>query len=213
MGTEGQSPPFSPDSRLSQPLGTTLGHPVSRYGVLRSSRSPAADVDGGSQLGVRLRFPQDLVGDGGGVALPEEQKAQQVHDRVALRPPEVAVRRLVGRVAQVEQQRGDGVGHHRALGTQDLVAADLHALHLQHVLELRGIFYLYLEEEDRLACRDVVVLALLLLLAGVLLLGAVAAAVGDDVDVALVRRPVYKALGRLVYLYAFLAQLERAVDP
>src|SRR5215212_8676265 len=160
MGTEGQSPPFSPDSRLSQPLGTTLGHPVSRYGVLRSSRSPAADVDGGSQLGVRLRFPQDLVRDGGGVALPEEQKAQQVHDRVALRPPEVAVRRLVGRVAQVEQQRGDGVGHHRALGTQDLVAADLHALHLQHVLELRGIFYLYLEEEDRLACREVVVLAL-----------------------------------------------------
>src|SRR5215208_1403489 len=178
------------------------------------ARSPAADVDGGASLGIRLRLPQDLVRDGGGVPLPKEQVAEQVHNRVALGPPEIAVRRLVGGVAQVQQQRGDGVGDDRALGTQDLVAADLHALHLQHVLELRGIFYLYLEEEDRLACRDVVVLALLLLLAGVLL-GVVAAAppVGDDVDVALVRRPVYKALGRLVDLYPLLPELEGAVRP
>src|SRR5215212_11314874 len=176
------------------------------------ARSPAADVDGGASLSIRLRLPQDLVGDGGGVALPKEQVAEQVHNRVALGPPEVAVWSLVGRIAQVQQQRGDGVGHHRALGTQDLVAADLNALHLQHVLELRGVFHLYLEEEDRLACRDVVVLPLLLLLAGVLLLGAVAAAVGDQVDVT----PtcfIDEALRRLVYLYAFLAQLERAVDP
>ena len=67
---------------------------------------PAADVDGGAVLGVGLGLAQDLVGDGGRVALPEEQEPQQVDDRVALRPPEVTVRRLLGGVSQVEEQRG-----------------------------------------------------------------------------------------------------------
>src|SRR5215212_7135883 len=177
-------------------------------------RSPAADVDGWPPFGVRLRLPQDLVGDGGGVALPEQNEAEQVHDGVTLGPAEVAVWRPAGSVAQVEQQGGDSVGNDRANGAQHLVAADLHSLYLQHVLELRGVLDIDLEEEDRFPRRDMVVLALLLLLAAVLLrVVAGAAPMGDDVYLAMPGRLVDKAPGRLVDLYALLAQLERAVDP
>jgi hypothetical protein len=60
------------------------------------------------------------------------------------------------------------------------VGADLHAPDLRHVLEPRSVLYLNLLEEDRLVGRDVVVLAPLPLLAGVLLLRATAAAVVND---------------------------------
>jgi hypothetical protein len=60
-------------------------------------------VDGGALLGVRLGLPQDLVGDRGGVSLPEEEKADHVHDRIAFGPPEEAVRHLVCGVAEVEK--------------------------------------------------------------------------------------------------------------
>src|SRR3712207_5880287 len=152
--------------------------------------SPTADVDGGAPLGVRLCLPQDLVGDRGGVPLPEEQKAEQVHDRIALRPPEVTMWRLAGGIAEVEQEGGDGVGHHRALCAQHLVVADLYAAHLQHVLELGGVFHSDLQEKDRLVSRDVVILALLFLLCVVLALVASSASMGDYVD--LLARFVYE---------------------
>ena len=66
---------------------------------------------------------------GGGVAAAEEQVAEQVAERVALGPLEVAVRAYAGGVAQGEQDRGDGVGRGGALGAQDPVAADLDAAH------------------------------------------------------------------------------------
>src|SRR5829696_2426761 len=180
----------------------------------RPARSSPADVDGGAPSRLRLGFPQDLVGDGGGVPFPEEEVAEQVHDGVSFGPAEVAVRRPACGVAQVEQQGGDSVGHHRALGAQHVMAADLHAAYLEHVLELRGVLHVDLQEEYGLTWRDVVVLALLLLLAGVLLgVVARAAPVGDDVDLSLPRRLVYEALGCLVDLYPLLPELERAVNP
>jgi hypothetical protein len=64
------------------------------------------------------------------------------------------------------------------------VAANLHAADLQHVGELGGILDVHLQEEDRLVIGDVVVLALLPLLAGVLRrVVARAAPVGNDMDV------------------------------
>ena len=66
---------------------------------------PTADVDGRAPLGVRLGLPQHLVGHGRGVPLAEQEEAEQVHDGVALRPAEVAVRGLVGGVAQVQEER------------------------------------------------------------------------------------------------------------
>jgi hypothetical protein len=80
----------------------------------------------------------------------------------------------------VQEEGRDGVRDHGADGPEHLVAADLHSPGLQHVLELRGVLDLDLLDEDRLAGRDVVVLAPLPLLAGVLLLRATAAAVVND---------------------------------
>ena len=76
----------------------------------------AADVDGGAAFRVRFRLPQDLAGNGGGVSLAEEDVADQVDDRVALRPAEVAVWSLAGGVAQVQEEGAV------ALGTVELLA-------------------------------------------------------------------------------------------
>src|ERR687897_2016737 len=69
----------------------------------RVDPSSTADVDGWPPFGIWLGLSQHLVGYGGGVPLAEEQEAEQVHDRVALRPAEVAVRRLIGRIAKVQE--------------------------------------------------------------------------------------------------------------
>src|SRR5829696_2026840 len=74
-----------------------------------------ADVNGGAPRGIRLGFPEHLAGDRRGVSLAEQQVAEQIQDRVALRPPEVAVRPSAGRVAQIQEESGDGVRHGRAL--------------------------------------------------------------------------------------------------
>jgi hypothetical protein len=92
-------------------------------------------------------------------------------------------------------------------------APDLDASHLQDVLELRGVLHLDLEEEDRDFTRDVVVLALLLLLQPVLVLVARLAPIGDEVDLALMAGLFYEPLGRLVEFYALLPELERAIHP
>src|SRR5215210_2352799 len=161
-------------------------------------------------LWVRLGLPQHLVGDRCCVALAEEDKAEQVDDRVARRPAEVAVRRFVGGVAQVEQEGSYGVGDDRTLSPKHLVPADLHAPDLKHVLELRGVLDVDLEEEDLLAGWDVVVLALLSFFASVFLFRALAPAVGNEVNV--LARFVDEPLRRLVHLYALLAQLRGALN-
>src|SRR5215213_4591661 len=177
----------------------------------RTADSSAADVDRRSPLWVRLRLTQYLVGDGGGVAFSEEEVADQVDDRVALRPAEVAVRRLASSVTQVKQEGRYGVRDDRAYGTQHLVTSDLDAPHLQHVHKLRGVLDLHLEEQNRHPRRDVVVLALLPLLPGVLFLGAVAAAVGDEVDITPLGRLLDEAPGLLVQVYPLLPELGGAL--
>src|SRR5215208_6854706 len=161
-------------------------------------------------LWVRLGLPQHLVGDGSRIPFPEQQKAEQVDDRVALRPAEVAVGCLAGRVPDVEQEGRYCVGYHRALRAQHLVPAYLDAPDLEHVLELRSVLDLYLQEDDRLVGGDVVVLALLPLFAGVLLFRALAAAVGYKVDV--LARFFHEPLRLLVDLYALLPELGRALN-
>ena len=47
--------------------------------------SPFAHVDRRAPLWIRLGLPQHLVGDRGGVALPEQEEAEQVDDGVSLR--------------------------------------------------------------------------------------------------------------------------------
>src|SRR5215212_1020306 len=124
------------------------------------------------------------------------------------------MRRLAGLIAQVYEEGGDGVGDDRTLSTQHLIAANFHTPHLKYVFELRGVFNVYLQKEDRHVRWDVVVLALLALL-GPVFLGIVrgAAAVGDDMDLTLPRRLLGGSAGSIVHLYALLAQLGGALHP
>src|SRR5215204_4389228 len=127
------------------------------------STSLAANVDDGSSFQVRLGLSQDLVGDRSGISLPEEDVAEHVRKRVALRPAQVAVGGLAGFVTQVQEKCGDGVGHYRALPPQYSVYPHVHASQLQYLLlELRGVFHVDLQKQDRHVLRDVVVLSLLL---------------------------------------------------
>ena len=56
-----------------------------------------------------------------------------------------------------------------AFGAQHLVAVNLDAPHLKHLLELRRVANVDLQEQNGYVLRDVVVLALLFLFRGVLL--------------------------------------------
>src|SRR5919107_1128736 len=93
------------------------------------------------------------------------------------------------------------------------MAANFHALHLEHILELRGVIHVDLQEEDWYIRQDVVVLALLSFLQVVLALVARLAPIGDDVDLAFVSYFVDKPLSRFVYLYPLRTQLGRAPHP
>jgi hypothetical protein len=90
-----------------------------------------------------------------------------------------------------------------AFGTVELsvlIAVDLDAPHLQHLLEVRRVAHLDLQEEDRYLLRDVVVLALLFFLRDVLLgiVDCSSAPVGDDVNLLSFTRFVDKLLCRFV---------------
>ena len=84
---------------------------------------------------IGLVLAEDLAGDGSGVAFAECQELQQVDDRIAFGQAEVRVRRLSGFVANVEQERGDGVRDRGADRSQHAVAADLDALDVQMTAE------------------------------------------------------------------------------
>src|SRR5215203_1075918 len=180
-----------------------------------SGRSFATDVYSGAPLAIGFGLPKHLVGDWGGVSLPQQEVAEQIREGVALRPTEVAMRFFAGDVAHVEQDGGDGVRDSRAFGAQHLVAVDLDAPHLEHLLELRRIANVDLQEQDRYVLRDVVVLALLFLLRGVLL-GVVhpsLASVGEDVDLLAFARFFDEALGGFVEVYTLRPEFGSAPEP
>src|SRR5918997_7028336 len=93
------------------------------------------------------------------------------------------------------------------------MAANFHALHLEHILELRGVIHVHLQEEDWYIRQDVVVLALLSFLQVVLALITRLPPVGDDMNLTSARPFVDKPLSLLVYLYLLRAQLGRAPHP
>src|SRR5947209_6835925 len=180
--------------------------------IRRSAIALAADVHGGAAIRVALDLPQNLARDRRGVALAEEDVFKDVGDGVALSPTQVGVRQLARRLADVEQEGGDGVRHGRAFGAEHVVAADFDALDLHHVWNLRGVAHLHLKEQDLLFFRDVVVLALLFLFQPVLPDIAAPRPDGDDVYLASASL-ANERLGGLVHLYPLDAQLGRAPHP
>ena len=96
-------------------------------------------VDGGGALLASLRTSRTTEA----VVLADEDVAQQVDERVALRPTEVTVGATVGHVAQVEEH-GAGVRHNVASRAQHPVSAQLDAGYLEHlIVELRGVDHVY----------------------------------------------------------------------
>ena len=51
------------------------------------------------------------MGQGGGIAFSEEDKADDVHHRIDVRPVEVDVGDAPGRFLQVDEQSRDGIGN------------------------------------------------------------------------------------------------------
>src|SRR5687767_8640617 len=142
----------------------------------------AADVDDGAAGGVWFGAAEDFPGHGGGVAFAEDDVAEQVPERVAFGPGEVAVWSLSRRVAEMEEKRRDGVGDGGRLGAKYLVPTDFDTLDSHHVHELRGFAHLHFEKDDGRTRRDVVRLAGLLRFAGVLLHVARLPLVCNDID-------------------------------
>ena len=66
---------------------------------------------------------QDFVGQGGGVALAQEDKPHHVDDRVDIGPVKVDMGDASGGLLQVNEQSGDGIGNGGAPGMEDAVGA------------------------------------------------------------------------------------------
>ena len=123
--------------------------------------APHAVVDGAVLAARRLDVGVTLVGD-----------AAQLE------------RELARHLAQVHQERGDGVRHSRSLGAQYLVAFDVDALNLQLAFEFRGVAHFDFVKKDRVARRDVVVDAFFAFFETVFFDVAGLAAVRHDADLA-----------------------------
>ena len=145
--------------------------------------------------------------------LPKIKKAHQVCHRVALGPVEVDVGTLAGAVAEVQQHRGDRVGHRRAVHPQDAVAVPLLAGHLQPGLELRRVGHRDLQEQHRVVGRELVAQALLVRLLEVLQQVTGMRFVGDDADLAGGGRRLEEAAGGRVQVDLGDAELGGPGDP
>src|SRR5947209_2797823 len=79
---------------------------VSSAGVQTSGAvrlpAPLTDMNRRTQLWIRLRLTQDLMGDRRDVAFPEQDVLAQMFQRVPLGPTEVNVRPLPGRLPDVK---------------------------------------------------------------------------------------------------------------
>src|SRR5882757_8849029 len=81
-----------------------------------------AHVYARAALRVGLGLAEHFAGDRGDLALAEEEEAQEVGERASLGPLEVDVWLGPGRVADVQQEGGQRVGHRGAVEGEDAVA-------------------------------------------------------------------------------------------
>ena len=129
-----------------------------------------------------FRLAQHFACDRRGVAFPEGQELQQVGNRIAFGPSEVDVRDVARAISDVQQERRDRVWNGRALAPQHAKAVLADPGDVQDLAKLRGIAWLNLEKDYRVAGRQMVRFARLTQLVFVLLFVAVSRTVRDDVD-------------------------------
>src|SRR5687768_5195557 len=61
-----------------------------------AAKQRSAHVNPGPLRHIRLRFPEHLTGDGRDLPFAGDEEAEEVHQRIALRPAEVDVRHQTG---------------------------------------------------------------------------------------------------------------------
>ncbi len=149
---------------------------------LLTPSSYLANVNARTLERVRLVLAQDFARDRRRVAFAERQELQQVDNRIAFGPPEVGVRDLPGLVADVDEERRDGVGDRRADAAQHAVLADLDAFDVEVPAELGHVSRPHFQEEHLLVGCQVVRIAGLAQLVLVLLGKPGIRSIGDDSD-------------------------------
>src|SRR6516225_702850 len=104
--------------------------------VVLKKPARSADVHARAPERIRLGLTQHFAGDGCSIAFAERQELQQVGNRVSLRPSEIDVRYFARSIADIQQQRGDGVWNGGALTSQHAVGPDTRAFDGQQLAEL-----------------------------------------------------------------------------
>ena len=90
----------------------------------------------GSMSDVRDRLAQDLMRDGGRIALAQKKKAEDIHYRISLFPLEVDVRHLAGDSLDLDQHCRDGIRYHGASCMKHAMPSNPLRLHGEALIEL-----------------------------------------------------------------------------
>jgi len=137
-------------------------------------------VYSGSSVDVRLRLAEHLTCDRRRVTFAERQIPQQIGNRIAFSPSKVGMRNIPGSIANIQEQRGNGVWNRRADASQHAVPIDRGTRDPKHITEVRGVSGLDLDEQDVGVCWKIVRVARLAELVLVLLRQTRIGPIGDD---------------------------------
>ena len=96
----------------------------------RNDREISTDMHYGAMGDVGDGFAEHFVGERGGVAFAEEEEAKDVRDGVSFGPLEIDVRHTAGRALDMNEQCGNGIGHHGAACIENAVPAEPASFHM-----------------------------------------------------------------------------------
>ena len=113
-------------------------------------------MDDGPLGGVFDSAAQDFVGQWGGIPFAQEDKPQQVDDRINVSPMEVDLGNASSRFFQLNEESCDGIGNGRACGTEHTIGTFAASLNGNRFGEFGGVSALHLNEVDEfIVCEPV----------------------------------------------------------
>ena len=122
------------------------------------------------------------MGQGGGVALTEEDKPGHVHHRTNVRPVKVDVGDAPGGFLEMDKQSGDGIGNHGAPGMENATVAFAPAVDAKSFGKVGRIAALHFDKVDTGLVRKPVELAQFNFGLFTVLVGRVSRIPGDEAD-------------------------------
>ena len=122
------------------------------------------------------------MGQRGGIALPEEDKPDDVHHRTDVRPMEVDMGDAPGGFLQVDEQSRDRIGNHSAPGVEDAIVAFAPAVDTKSFGKVGCIPTLHFDKVDTGLLRKPVELAQINFGLFAVLAGRVSRIPGDEAD-------------------------------